>query len=184
MSVAEKLLSSRLNEDNKDKVQKVYSSKLEDSTVMLDNPLKAAAKPSKKSKSRRQQLQYSIKSSRMNYQTASKLNRLWNDYIKDLLDGDIQSIQTKLLKAELAGCYIKVISSNNSSLLDKEGICILETEQSFVIVTPCSAHKSIPKNGCIFQIKSDIFSVNLHANNLKFRNVDRLNKKFKHKLSL
>ncbi|TIA79322.1 hypothetical protein E3P77_02765 [Wallemia ichthyophaga] len=172
MSFAEKLLRSRLNEDNEEKASKVYSSKLEDSTVMLDNPLKAskpAAKPAKptKSKRRRQQLQYSVKKCAMSYETAVKMNKLWNEYIKDIIAGDINSIQSKMLKADLFG---------------KEGICILETENSFAIITPDSTHKSIPKNGCVFAIQSDMFTLHLHANNFKFRNVDRLNKKFKHKL--
>ncbi|TIA96322.1 hypothetical protein E3P92_03355 [Wallemia ichthyophaga] len=178
MSFAEKLLRSRLNEDNEEKASKVYSSKLEDSTVMLDNPLKAskpAAKPAKptKSKRRRQQLQYSVKKCAMSYETAVKMNKLWNEYIKDIIAGDINSIQSKMLKADL---------SNNASLVGKEGICILETENSFAIITPDSTHKSIPKNGCVFAIQSDMFTLHLHANNFKFRNVDRLNKKFKHKL--
>ncbi|TIA89180.1 hypothetical protein E3P81_03037 [Wallemia ichthyophaga] len=178
MSFAEKLLRSRLNEDNEEKASKVYSSKLENSTVMLDNPLKAskpAAKPAKptKSKRRRQQLQYSVKKCAMSYETAVKMNKLWNEYIKDIIAGDINSIQSKMLKADL---------SNNASLVGKEGICILETENSFAIITPDSTHKSIPKNGCVFAIQSDMFTLHLHANNFKFRNVDRLNKKFKHKL--
>ncbi|TIA69848.1 hypothetical protein E3P91_03394 [Wallemia ichthyophaga] len=178
MSFAEKLLRSRLNEVNEEKASKVYSSKLEDSTVMLDNPLKAskpAAKPAKptKSKRRRQQLQYSVKKCAMSYETAVKMNKLWNEYIKDIIAGDINSIQSKMLKADL---------SNNASLVGKEGICILETENSFAIITPDSTHKSIPKNGCVFAIQSDMFTLHLHANNFKFRNVDRLNKKFKHKL--
>ncbi|EOR03736.1 Ribonuclease P protein subunit p29 [Wallemia ichthyophaga EXF-994] len=187
MSFAEKLLRSRLNEDNEEKASKVYSSKLEDSTVMLDNPLKAskpAAKPAKptKSKRRRQQLQYSVKKCAMSYETAVKMNKLWNEYIKDIIAGDINSIQSKMLKADLCGCRLIVHSSNNASLVGKEGICILETENSFAIITPDSTHKSIPKNGCVFAIQSDMFTLHLHANNFKFRNVDRLNKKFKHKL--
>ncbi|TIA91297.1 hypothetical protein E3P99_01138 [Wallemia hederae] len=180
MSVAEKLLQDRLSGESESAVKRVYHSKLEDSTVMLENPLKAsknAPKKPKKSKSTRQATQLSIKRSRMSYDAAKKLNRLWNDYISDLIGQDTQSIQQKMLKADLCGSELQVLQSNNPSLVNHTGICILETQQAFLIVTASSAYKSIPKNGSTFSIK-------LHADNFKFNNVDRLNKKFKHKLLL
>ncbi|TIC74215.1 AICARFT/IMPCHase bienzyme [Wallemia mellicola] len=169
MSAAEKLLEERLNM-NKEDASKIYSSKLENTTIMLENPLKSSKRKPTKSKLRRQTIRHSIKRTKMSYDVAKKLNRMWNEYINDLIDGDSMSIQSKMLKADLCGSAIKVIKSNNPTLINMEGICILETEQSFLIITPSSSQKSLPKNGGVFELKSDVFSLNLYADNFKYRN--------------
>ena len=177
-------LRSQLSGLSNDKFNKVYDDKVKDNKLLLENPPRKVnnrrKKPSK-SKFKRKEINLSL-SKELNYKELIKINRLWNDYINELINDDIQSIPNKLLKADLNGSILQVVSSSNPSLIGIQGLNLLETKNSFKILTEQNKVKVIPKFNSKFKLFSDRFNINFYGKNLILNPLDKFNKKFKHKL--
>lgn len=87
----------------------------------------------------------------------------------------------QLQSADFHGALVTVIKSTNSSLVDKSGIVIAETLNTFKIATPKNVVIVVPKENCVFvfQIKEFVFTI--YGNNLRKRSAARSGKQFKFK---
>jgi len=111
--------------------------------------------------------------SQIKYHNILPLHHLWMDYMSELLglrrpisaasDTIMQhmpsnsSMQAKLVKADFHGSIITVHQTKNTSTLGLSGIVILDTENTFTIVTRRDKVKTVPKQNTVF-----IFSVPLY----------------------
>lgn len=132
--------------------------------------------------------------------------QLWVPYIQQVLKIDINkpyretlnqlNLQVCLLKlviSDFNGCKIKIIKSENNSLLGKEGIVIWDSQKSFIMICK-NANSSfdqiqiIPKKRSIFEIRvpiscdqQDETVFHIIGDRFQHRSSDRVGKKFKNK---
>ncbi|CRH00858.1 conserved Plasmodium protein, unknown function [Plasmodium relictum] len=91
----------------------------------------------------------------ISYEDAEKLNQLWNIYINELLElsnNNELSLDT-INDIELNGAYIEIHKSRCSTYIGIKGIIVLETHNSFKIITPNNKVLIILKNKSVFIIK-------------------------------
>ena len=71
-----------------------------------------------------------IKKDKISYETLLPMNKIWNEYINNLLNGTLNEeiIASKLLKADLHGSIIEVINSNNKNNIGIKGILLYESK--------------------------------------------------------
>ena len=60
---------------------------------------------------------------------------------RDLLGANQRNTELKLLRADYHGCIMKVVSAKCSTLLDLEGILLMETKNTWKIITTNDAIK-------------------------------------------
>jgi len=129
------------------------------------------------------------------------LHQLWCAYVAEMLGTDIAPA-AKLVKADFHGSIVTVRRSRNPALVGAGGIVVLETENTFKVVTRQDKLKVLPKQGSVF-----VFAVphhttatgttttrtvldgphvefELYGNQFCFRAADRAGRKFKHKESI
>lgn len=130
---------------------------------------------------------------------------LWVPYIQQVLKIDIQkpyretlnqlNLQVCLLKlviSDFNGSKIKIIKSENNSMLGKEGIVIWDSQKSFIVI--CKNAKNsfdqiqiLPKKKSIFEIRVPISEqkdetiFHIIGDRFQHRSSDRVGKKFKNK---
>jgi len=112
--------------------------------------------------------------SQVTFRNMLPLHHLWMDYMSELLGlpqpsstaGGMQSrpsmsnpatMHAKLIKADLHGSMIKVYQSKNVSVLGLSGIVILDTENTFSIVTRQNKVKTIPKQNSVFMLAVPLY---------------------------
>ncbi|KAF8512247.1 RNase P/MRP p29 subunit [Gautieria morchelliformis] len=155
---------------------------------------------------------WDMKKEETRYELFLPLHQLWKSYIAELLGLDVrpntpvdntsslhmpnaQSMQAKLVKADFHGSIISVRSAKNPSLVGCSGIVILETENTFKVVTIHNKLKVIPKQNSVFVFTIPLYAPSpdspapdpmiefeLYGDQFAFRSSDRATRKFKHKL--
>ncbi|KAK9830344.1 hypothetical protein WJX72_011158 [[Myrmecia] bisecta] len=150
--------------------------KLQDKTLMLDNPVAQLklAKPQRLSgASLRQQAkksplprksplrqcqekmaQYQLQPGTNQYGYFEPLHQLWQEYIASLLSA-ARNPEECLLAADLRGCKVKVAQSRNPVHVGKEGIVVKNTKNTFVVITTADRTHALPKVQCIFECRLD-----------------------------
>jgi len=174
----------------------IINAKLSDKIVLLDN-VKEISKTEnkiKKSKSKRKSMGvkerkergfYDIESDSIIYDTFLPLHELWKQYINDLImEGGPAIVKSRLLKADFHGSIIYVSRSKCPSLIGISGIVLLETANTFKIVTKQNILKVIPKANTIFILQAGNNEVTLYGNHFCYRAADRAARKFKSKPTL
>ncbi|CAC9696355.1 ribonuclease P protein subunit p29, putative [Plasmodium sp. DRC-Itaito] len=87
----------------------------------------------------------------ISYENAEKLNKLWNVYINELIELSNNELSLDLINdLELNGAYIEVHKSRCSTYIGQRGIIILETQNSFKVVTPKNKVLILLKNKTVF----------------------------------
>ncbi|SOV21783.1 ribonuclease P protein subunit p29, putative [Plasmodium sp. DRC-Itaito] len=88
----------------------------------------------------------------ISYENAEKLNKLWNIYINELiqLSNNNELSLDAINDLELNGAYIEVHKSRCSTYVGQRGIIILETHNSFKIVTPKNKVLILLKSKTVF----------------------------------
>ncbi|XP_023226033.1 ribonuclease P protein subunit p29-like isoform X1 [Centruroides sculpturatus] len=116
------------------------------------------------------------------------LHELWKQYMDDILPDNILSLQNNsaellhlLQKADYHGCYLVVAASKCSPYVGCKGIVIMETKNTFRIVTPKNIVKTIPKNNTTFafELKGKIFKI--YGSHFRHLPGERCRAKFKSK---
>ncbi|KAF8622556.1 hypothetical protein AX15_006907 [Amanita polypyramis BW_CC] len=103
------------------------------------------------------------------------LHHLWMGYMSELLGlaplstamemrpappmPSSASMHAKLVKADLHGSMIKVHQSKNTSVLGLSGIVILDTANTFSIVTRQDKVKLVPKQNSIFTFAAPLYQI-------------------------
>ena len=115
------------------------------------------------------------------YSKLLKLNEMWKSYMATLLDGKLSkaTMMERVLKANYNGCLIEVTDSNNKELLGLSGIVILETKNTFIIVTKSNQRKMIVKSVCKFGIEISSNKYILNGKALMHKASDRSKIKLK-----
>lgn len=118
------------------------------------------------------------------------MHRLWQDYMRDLLDmtrfeattpGPKKENHERLLKADYHGCMIVVRKSRCPPLIGVAGIVLMETRNTFKIVTKDNKIKCLPKKHSLFSFELDGYVFTLVGSQLCAKSSLRVRKKFKFK---
>ncbi|XP_065827532.1 ribonuclease P protein subunit p29-like [Oscarella lobularis] len=112
------------------------------------------------------------------------LHKLWLQYMKDLLEIRSDSkgggqMLSKLAKADFHGCKMTVSKSKCPHYVGLTGIIIMETQNTFKVITKENTIKVVPKSGSVFAFCIDTFLFNLHGSQLCYRAAERSARKFK-----
>lgn len=117
-----------------------------------------------------------------------QLNHMWNDYMHQILELDEvpdiysknwESFTQSLYKADFHGSVIKVIRSKCPSYVDKVGICVLDTKNTFKIISENNIITTIPKKECVFEIHVKSLRFKIFGKQLCVRPAERSTKKVK-----
>lgn len=135
------------------------------------------------------------------YENYVELNKLWIEYIQDLLQINNSKpnkmILQKLSSIEFVGCFVNVLKSRNKDLIGKNGIILIDTMKFFIIIEDINEGqlKMIMKEGSVFNFiiplsKIDEFDENdevlefsIIGSRICYRSDDRATRKFKSKAS-
>lgn len=116
--------------------------------------------------------------------------QLWLQYIKDLIhyenvnSSNLQTVQMKILKADYHGCYVTVSQSKCPSFVGTTGIIVMETKNTFKIITKNDRLKCIPKKNSIFRFQLGDYCYTLYGNHLQVRASERAHRRFKTKSTI
>ncbi|RKP20829.1 RNase P subunit p29-like protein, partial [Rozella allomycis CSF55] len=163
--------------------------KLKSKQIILENA-KISKKKVKKPKrmgltavEKRRLKAFEIPKNYQKYECFTKLNELWNGYITEVLqDESGDSMLVALIKSDLHGAKIKVQRSKNKSVINKSGIIVKETANTFQIITEDDKLQSIPKMNSVFLLTTPIGkNFLLFGNSFCIKSAERITKKFKQK---
>jgi ribonuclease P protein subunit POP4 len=145
----------------------------------------------KKNKKKQIKLNYThgiiknLKKEKMNYENLLTLNKMWQDYITELMNNtnNQENILEKMLKADLHGAILTVINSTNKNNIGISGIVLFESRRTFNILTKKNEIKTILKQGCIFEtlLEFNNMKILIYGDNFIFKSAERTKIKFKPK---
>lgn len=122
------------------------------------------------------------------YSALEGMRRMWREYMRENLEGDkVPTCQNQewaafsvtLAKSELIGAEITVVRSKNTNLVNKTGTVVLETKETFQIVTPKSELKVLVKKDSVFSFDLDGNRFTFFGKHLATRPAERSTKKVK-----
>ncbi|KAL0818117.1 hypothetical protein ABMA28_008643 [Loxostege sticticalis] len=135
---------------------------------------------------------YSIPRHSVKYADVEPMNAIWLEYITNMLDLDkeIPELNSKswetftqtLYKADFHGSILEVVRSKCPSYVGKKGICIMDTRNTFKIVSKDNTVTTLPKRDCVFDMYLKKIKVTLFGKHLCVRPAERSTKKFKTQL--
>ena len=170
---------------NDDVFQKEFTS---DKAYLID---KFINRSNKKNKKKQMKLNYthnmikSLKNEKLNYEELLSMNKLWQDYIKDLMNNsnNEENILSKMLKADLHGAILTVINSTNKNNIGISGIVLFESRRTFNLLNKKNEIKTILKNGNIFEteINYNGMKIHIYGDNFIYKSAERTKIKFKPK---
>lgn len=128
-----------------------------------------------------------------NYNALQEMRNMWHSYmtkclaslhlasekVPDVTDNKYAQFHSVLAKSELTGANITVEKSNNPSYVGMEGTIVLETQQTFQIVTPKNQLKILLKSGSVFIFHVGSMQFTIYGNSLLIRPHERCVKKIK-----
>ena len=105
---------------------------------------------------------FGIPRNSVQYRDMLEVNAVWSEYITEVLELSTpvpefgskhweQFTQT-LYKADLHGSMLQVVRSKCPSYIGKKGICIMDTKNTFKIVSINNIITTIPKRECVFEL--------------------------------
>jgi ribonuclease P protein subunit POP4 len=135
---------------------------------------------------------YSIPRNGVKYNDVLPMYDIWLGYMNTILETDkpILDCNTKgwdnftqsIYKADFHGSMLGVVRSKCPSYVGKKGICIMDTRNTFKIVSKDNVVTTIPKKDCVFDMIFKQFKVTLFGKHLCVRPAERSTKKVKNQL--
>lgn len=132
---------------------------------------------------------YAIPRRGVKYDDVLPLNKMWLKYISEVLELDKpvpdctskawENFTQALFKADFHGSILKVVRSKCPSYVDKTGICIMDTRNTFKIVSKDNVTTTIPKRDCVFEMYLGKSKATLFGKHLCIRPAERSTKKIK-----
>ena len=127
-----------------------------------------------------------LKKEKMNYENLLELNKMWQEYITELMNNNTsneETILSKMLKADLHGAILNVINSTNKNNIGISGIVLFESRRTFNILTKKNEIKTILKQGCIFEtwLQFNNTKILIYGENFIYKSAERTKIKFKPK---
>lgn len=169
----------------------------------LSNVKKKVVKEAKKFKKPKKRLSrkemknlglYSLPRESINqYSDYKILNKLWIGYMQEQLGEDFKQLEKSLTaadphydmmsgmihKSDFHGSKIKVIQSKCPSLVGHKGIVIMETKETFNILSKDNILRVIPKATCLFELKWKKVRFTIFGKHIKMKSAERSVKKLK-----
>jgi ribonuclease P protein subunit POP4 len=131
-------------------------------------------------KSRKKLEVNSIPSERHQFEFFVPLCELWLSYIKKTIKED-DAFYSNLLKSDFHGAIVTVVKSKNPLNIGISGIVVIDTENTFQIMTRNNKLKVIPKVGNNFTVVVNNKIVTVYGNHFRQRPDERVTKKYKPK---
>ena len=183
--VESKLLSPEQNPES------IYKQKVDRKVLMLDKP-EQQQQPLKvkivKHLNRKQKLELlKLRKQDQQYSIFEPLNKLWNEYIISLLDGEFKQTDdhfARICKADYHGALLTITQSKCSTNIGISGIVVKDAKNTFQLITKKNELKLIPKAHTNFRITIDGVNLVLFGNQLRTRPADRISKKLKNHHSI
>lgn len=132
---------------------------------------------------------YTMSRQSIKYKDMQPVHAVWCNYISQLLELDktVPDVTSKrweqftqtLYKSDFHGSILEVLRSKCPSFLDKKGICIMDTKNTFKIVSQNDLITTIPKKESVFNIYINNLKITLFGKHLCIRPAERSSKKFK-----
>ncbi|ORM39579.1 SWR1-complex protein 4 [Babesia sp. Xinjiang] len=122
----------------------------------------------------------------INYEHAEALQRLWLEYISDVLGNQSrpQNIVRTLALCDLQGAKVDVVSSRCPSYVGISGIIVRETQHGFYIVKVDSTVSLVLKSGTVFALEWNNCKFHIYGAHLTATPAHRSKRKFKSKSHL
>lgn len=135
---------------------------------------------------------YTIARDSVKYNDILPMNEVWQKYISKVLELDKpipdctnkawESFTTSLYKADFHGSELSVIRSKCPSYVGKNGICIMDTKNTFKLVSRDNVVTTIPKKESVFEIYLNKYKITLFGKHLCVRPAERSTKRIKGRL--
>lgn len=135
---------------------------------------------------------YDIPRHSIKYCDVQPMNEIWTGYMTQILELDsaIPSCTSKswdnftqtLYKADFHGSILEVVRSKCPSYVGKIGICIMDTRNTFKIVSKDNVVTTIPKKVSVFEMHLKDLRITLFGKHLCVRPAERSTKKIKTQL--
>lgn len=118
------------------------------------------------------------------------MNTVWLEYMDSVLDIQNRSIPVptdkawdtftqSIYRADFHGSILTVTRSKCPSYVDKTGICIMDTKNTFKLLSQNNVVTTIPKKECVFQILLRNMKIKIFGKHLCVRPAERTTKKVK-----
>ncbi|CAB3219879.1 unnamed protein product [Arctia plantaginis] len=135
---------------------------------------------------------YTISRDSVKYNDILPMNQVWQKYISEVLDLDKpipdctskawENFTTSLYKADFHGSELSVIRSKCPSYVGKSGICIMDTKNTFKLVSRDNVVTTIPKRESVFEMYLNKLKITVFGKHLCVRPAERSTKKIKGRL--
>ncbi|XP_028159419.1 ribonuclease P protein subunit p29 [Ostrinia furnacalis] len=132
---------------------------------------------------------YSIPRDSVKYADVQPMNDIWLEYISNMLELDKEvpqmcskgweTFSQTIYKADFHGSMLEVARSKCPSYVGKKGICIMDTRNTFKIVSTDNTVTTIPKRDSVFDIYMKKIKVTIFGKHICVRPAERSSKKFK-----
>lgn len=132
---------------------------------------------------------YDIPRNSVKYEDVLPMHQIWTDYMSETLElhKPIPHINSKgwenftqtLYKADFHGSYLHIVRSKCPSYVSKRGICIMDTRNTFKIVSKDNIVTTVPKRECVFEMTVKNVKITLFGKQLCVRPAERSTKKIK-----
>ncbi|XP_049879004.1 ribonuclease P protein subunit p29 [Pectinophora gossypiella] len=132
---------------------------------------------------------YVLPRNSVKYDDVLPMNQIWTDYISQMLELDkpIPNCTSKswetftqtLYKADFHGAMLTVVRSKCPSYVLKSGICIMDTRNTFKIISKDNIITTIPKRESVFEMKVKNVRITLFGKHFCVRPAERSTKKVK-----
>lgn len=132
---------------------------------------------------------YSIPRNSVQFKDMLALNEIWTEYISEMLELEKQvpdmlsktwdQFTQTFYKADFHGAMMEVARSKCPSYVGKKGICIMDTKNTFKIVSEDNVVTTIPKKGSVFKVFVKNLVLCIFGKHLCARPAERSNKKIK-----
>ncbi|XP_026489109.1 ribonuclease P protein subunit p29 [Vanessa tameamea] len=132
---------------------------------------------------------YSIPRNSIQYNDMLALNKVWSEYISQLLELKEQIPDSKssnwvqftqsFYRADFHGAMMEVVRSKCPSYVGKKGICVMDTKNTFKIVSEDNIVTTIPKKCSVFNLFIKDIIICIFGKLLCARPAERSNKKVK-----
>jgi len=135
----------------------------------------------------------------LNFEDFHPMHDLWLDYMRKVVGnsakrpqvketspstvhtlGDEQ-LQMRVSRADLHGAFVKVVKAPNPKLIGMEGYIVMETRNTFQLVTKRSKRKIVPKSGTYFTFCVDEILFTVDGSTMCMKPSERAVKKWKNK---
>ncbi|XP_041972465.1 ribonuclease P protein subunit p29 [Aricia agestis] len=132
---------------------------------------------------------YNFSRQSVKYCDVLPLNEIWTEYITEVLELEKvqldftgkswEQLSQSFYRADFHGSILHVVRSRCPSYVGKSGVCIMDTKNTFKLVSKNDVITTIPKKECVFEIKLKNNLVLLYGKHLCTRPAERSVKKIK-----